>query len=183
MKEIKRILVCVLAMTMLLTNAISVKATEEITNEIVQDEDNQKIEQNIEEETDDMQNETSENSVSNSNNENATSDSQTEESASEAYEEAPEENSEVLDGLLENSWRYENGKLIEGIDNYSNQGRARSAQNTSSIVGIDVSEHQGIIDWNQVKASGMIDFVIIRCGYGQDLTKQDDKQWQRNVDR
>lgn len=181
MKKIKRIFVCMLAMSMLLTNTISAKATEEIANEIVQDEDDQKIEQNIEEETDDMQNETSENSVSNSNNENVTSDSQTEESAAEAYEETSEENSEVLDGLLENSWRYENGKLIEGIDNYPNQGRARSAQDTSSIVGIDVSEHQGIIDWNQVKASGMVDFVIIRCGYGQDQTNQDDKQWARNV--
>lgn len=30
--------------------------------------------------------------------------------------------------------------------------------------GIDVSKHNGNIDWNAVKASG-IDFVIIRCGY------------------
>lgn len=32
------------------------------------------------------------------------------------------------------------------------------------ITGIDVSEHQGIIDWEQVKASG-IDFAMIRIGY------------------
>ena len=32
--------------------------------------------------------------------------------------------------------------------------------------GIDVSYHQGMIDWKKVKASG-IDFVIIRAGYGK----------------
>ena len=44
---------------------------------------------------------------------------------------------------------------------------------------IDVSEHQGVIDWNQVK--GHIDGVILRCGYGMDIASQDDKQWTRNV--
>ena len=32
------------------------------------------------------------------------------------------------------------------------------------LKGIDVSEHQGTIDWNQVK--GNIDFAILRAGYG-----------------
>lgn len=32
--------------------------------------------------------------------------------------------------------------------------------------GIDVSKHQGYIDWKKVKAAG-IDFAIIRAGYGQ----------------
>lgn len=44
---------------------------------------------------------------------------------------------------------------------------------------IDVSEHQGIIDWNAVKSS--IDGAIIRCGYGDDMTSQDDKQYARNL--
>ena len=44
---------------------------------------------------------------------------------------------------------------------------------------IDVSEHQGSIDWNAVK--GGIDGVIIRCGYGDDEADQDDRMWQRNV--
>ncbi|EEG28588.1 hypothetical protein CLOSTMETH_03772 [[Clostridium] methylpentosum DSM 5476] len=30
--------------------------------------------------------------------------------------------------------------------------------------GIDVSKHQGIIDWNAVKPQ--IDFAIVRAGYG-----------------
>lgn len=46
--------------------------------------------------------------------------------------------------------------------------------------GIDVSQHQGWIDWDAVKAQG-IDFAIIRCGYGDDLGEQDDIHWMRNV--
>lgn len=45
---------------------------------------------------------------------------------------------------------------------------------------IDVSEHQGIINWNAVK--GQIDGSIIRCGYGDDIGSQDDRQWRRNAD-
>lgn len=33
--------------------------------------------------------------------------------------------------------------------------------------GIDVSEHNGNIDWEKVKASGKVDFVMLRAGYGQ----------------
>ena len=32
--------------------------------------------------------------------------------------------------------------------------------------GIDVSSHQGKIDWEQVKNSALADYAIIRCGYG-----------------
>lgn len=45
---------------------------------------------------------------------------------------------------------------------------------------IDVSEHQGVIDWNSVK--NQISGAIIRCGYGDNIASQDDKQWQRNAD-
>lgn len=48
------------------------------------------------------------------------------------------------------------------------------------IKGIDVSEHQGQIDWEKVKADG-IRFAMIRCGYGSDLKSQDDKRFERNV--
>lgn len=44
---------------------------------------------------------------------------------------------------------------------------------------IDVSEHQGTIDWNRVKPQ--INAAILRVGYGSDITNQDDKQWNRNV--
>ena len=46
--------------------------------------------------------------------------------------------------------------------------------------GIDVSHHQGNIDWDVV--APQIDFAILRCGYGDDLTTQDDKQWKNNAD-
>lgn len=46
---------------------------------------------------------------------------------------------------------------------------------------IDVSEHQGVINWEKVKADG-IDGAIIRCGFGQNKTGQDDKQFKRNAD-
>ena len=39
--------------------------------------------------------------------------------------------------------------------------------------GIDVSQYQGLIDWEVVK--DRIDFAIIRCGFGQDRPNQDDK--------
>lgn len=40
------------------------------------------------------------------------------------------------------------------------------------INGIDVSEHQGVIDFNKVKAAG-VNFVIIRAGYGRDISQKD----------
>lgn len=43
--------------------------------------------------------------------------------------------------------------------------------------GIDVSEHQGIIDWDKVKASGIY-FAMLRIGYGKSHV---DTQFERNV--
>lgn len=36
--------------------------------------------------------------------------------------------------------------------------------NLESIVGIDISEYQGVIDWEQVKSAG-VEFAMIRAGY------------------
>lgn len=101
--------------------------------------------------------------------------------------------------LKENSWRYQNGELIpeeDGSDGDSSAAaRAGEAWSLSeygylssdgSVIegalnkGIDVSEHQGWIDWEKVKADG-IDFAIIRCGYGSDYASQDDDWWEHNV--
>lgn len=49
-----------------------------------------------------------------------------------------------------------------------------------AIKGIDVSEFQGNIDWDKVKADG-IKFAILRVGYGMDITSQDDKYIERNI--
>lgn len=34
------------------------------------------------------------------------------------------------------------------------------------LKGIDVSHHNGVVDWDKVKAAG-IQFAILRCGYGR----------------
>lgn len=46
------------------------------------------------------------------------------------------------------------------------------------LYGIDVSEHNGIIDWEQVKASGKVQFAMLRAGYGQTAV---DKQFRTNA--
>ena len=81
-----------------------------------------------------------------------------------------------------NSWRYTDGVLFhqEEIGGKA-RSRAKAAYNPNATrTGIDVSHHNGTIDWEKVKDSG-VDFVIIRCGYGKDEKGQDDKQWSRNV--
>lgn len=44
---------------------------------------------------------------------------------------------------------------------------------------IDVSYHNGTIDWDRVKAAGY--HAIIRCGFGSDFRDQDDEQFKRNA--
>ena len=46
---------------------------------------------------------------------------------------------------------------------------------------VDVSIHNGVIDWAKVKAAG-VEGAIIRCGYGRDLTRQDDATFRRNIE-
>ena len=45
---------------------------------------------------------------------------------------------------------------------------------------VDVSEHQGLIDWERAKP--YIDGAILRCGYGSDYPDQDDACFRRNAD-
>lgn len=47
------------------------------------------------------------------------------------------------------------------------------------LTGIDVSKHNGVIDWDKVKKSG-IQFAILRCGYGRKHPDQVDEQFERN---
>ena len=106
----------------------------------------------------------------------------------------------------ENSWRYSDGVLIDVADLAAASGGESQLAATTSIdvskawsrgangflnesggvipnavrKGIDVSEHNQVINWQAVKNSG-IDFAIIRCGYGDNYTDQDDKTWLYNV--
>ncbi len=115
---------------------------------------------------------------------------------------AEEGNGEI--GDFANSWRYDNGELIssdQGAIPESDSISVTSAEkNTEGYTVfnwfdlfsrgycsgdgakkvIDVSEHNGAIDWAKVKAAG-VDYAIIRCGYGQDQRDQDDTQWINNV--
>ena len=69
------------------------------------------------------------------------------------------------DSLAPNSWRYANGALTdagnEGIDAQSLADEA--LPNGAVARGIDASNFQGTIDWNQVKAAG-IEFAILKVG-------------------
>ena len=69
------------------------------------------------------------------------------------------------DSLAPNSWRYANGVLTdagnEGIDAQSLADEA--LPNGAVARGIDASNFQGTIDWNQVKAAG-IEFAILKVG-------------------
>lgn len=47
------------------------------------------------------------------------------------------------------------------------------------LKGIDISSHNGNIDWGKVKSQ--IDFAIIRLGYGDNVDRQDDSYFINNV--
>ncbi len=55
-------------------------------------------------------------------------------------------------------------QIIKGVTyNFGSDGAIQTNVNGSTF-GIDVSKHNGKIDWNAVKSSG-VDYVIIRCAY------------------
>ena len=69
------------------------------------------------------------------------------------------------DSLEPNSWRFENGVLIDS-DNGDIDAQSLTDDplpNGAVARGIDVSNHQGTVDWNKVKAAG-IDFAILKVG-------------------
>ena len=57
---------------------------------------------------------------------------------------------------------------------------AVTMNNAAMAVVIDVSGHEGLIDWDSAKEH--IEGVIIRIGYGDDYAYQDDKQAVQNMD-
>ena len=85
---------------------------------------------------------------------------------------------------LANSFRYSNGEAKDsGYANYASRATTNSGwPNDSRAIskGIDVSYHNGTIDWKKVKQSE-VEYAIIRCGYGTNNKSQDDKKWEENV--
>ena len=70
-----------------------------------------------------------------------------------------------------------NGTVTE--DFYKYFGIKKATETTSILKGIDVSYCQNEVDWDAAKASGLVDFAILRAGYGRETT-QVDTQFERN---
>lgn len=71
-----------------------------------------------------------------------------------------------------NPWSKNNeGKFVDGEGNEIPG---------ATMKGIDVSHHNGNINWAKVAATD-VDYAIIRCGYGDNLVNQDDRYWAANV--
>ena len=70
-----------------------------------------------------------------------------------------------------------NGTVTE--DFYKYFGIKKTTETTSILKGIDVSYCQNEVDWDAAKASGLVDFAILRAGYGRE-TSQVDTQFERN---
>ena len=92
---------------------------------------------------------------------------------------------EAAQTLVENSWRYEGGQLVSDDASSEEDGIALLSMDALpdevTAQGIDVSEHQGRIDWDAVKASG-IDFAILRVGFGApSWGGRVDYQFNRNI--
>lgn len=85
---------------------------------------------------------------------------------------------------LANSFRYTDGQMKDrGDANYAARATTNSGwPNDPKAIckGIDVSYHNGTIDWKKVKQSE-VEYAIIRCGYGTNDKNQDDKKWEENV--
>lgn len=125
-----------------------------------------------------------------------------------AAEEEDDEDSSPEEGDHANSWRYSDGELISdpdtsdsdvdtlydyystwnssygttgfGITSYSDGSTLKATVSGAQRIVIDVSHHQGKIDWEAVAADG-VDAAIIRCGYGSDDEDQDDRYWIYNI--
>ncbi len=73
-------------------------------------------------------------------------------------------------------------QIIQGVTyNFGADGAIATTVNGSKF-GIDISRHNGNIDWNAVKASG-VDYVIIRCGYRGSATGVliEDENFKKNI--
>jgi len=58
----------------------------------------------------------------------------------------------------------------------------KSAEKSTVLKGIDVSVHNGAVNWNQVKADG-VQFAILRAGYGREAYQKDQRfeEYYRNA--
>ena len=94
---------------------------------------------------------------------------------------------------IQEALAHPNGKYYVGMD-VTNAKKAKAADDEKarqqSIIdeinsftrskGVDISEHNGIVDMKKLKAQGY-SFVIIRLGWGDDEISQDDRYFETNV--
>lgn len=73
---------------------------------------------------------------------------------------------------------HSNGSVTDDFYKYFAADTADKHKETDTMKGIDVSVHNGDIDWGKVKTDG-IDFAIIRAGYGR-LASQKDNRFEQN---
>lgn len=74
---------------------------------------------------------------------------------------------------------YGNNSVTDDFYKYfSTSNSGNSHKEGAAMKGIDVSVHNGNIDWNKVKAGG-IEFAILRAGFGR-LEKQKDEKFEQN---
>lgn len=79
---------------------------------------------------------------------------------------------------IENRSPAKGNKTIGGVKYYFNSYGAKASK-----VGIDISSHNGTIDWRKVKASG-VDYVILRVGfrgYGEAGNLKVDANFEKNI--
>ena len=84
------------------------------------------------------------------------------------------------DEKVENSFRYKDGKPI--VSKSANDGiSVMKSDSDATGWGIDVSEHNGNVNWNAVKVAGC-SFAIIRTSFaGGNTGGRLDYKWERNV--
>lgn len=94
---------------------------------------------------------------------------------------------------IQEALAHPNGKYYVGMD-VTSAKKAKAADDEKarqqSIIdeinsftrskGVDISEHNGIVDMKKLKAQGY-SFVIIRLGWGDDEISQDDRYFETNV--
>ncbi|MBB5183166.1 glycoside hydrolase family 25 protein [Catenisphaera adipataccumulans] len=97
----------------------------------------------------------------------------------------------IARGIQTLIFRQESAHIQSDVNAYSYQKKKFKNKNGFKIYtgsdytyynGIDVSSHQGDIDWDQVKDSG-VDFVMIRCGFSSlDTGKvHTDENFKKNI--
>jgi lysozyme len=86
-----------------------------------------------------------------------------------------DESTSTLNDVPKNTYDWSFLSTVAGIRHYTD------SQGNTALLGIDVSTHQGTVDWNQLV--GQIGFAMIRVGYSGSTTgvTNEDDMFKRNI--